>query len=42
MKCEQCGEAMFSTSVHRKIEHIVASVKRLTSELTTLEYDSVA
>lgn len=42
MKCEQCGEIVFSASVYRKIEHIVASVKNLTSELTILEYDSVA
>lgn len=42
MKCEQCGEVVFSTSVHRKIEHIVANVKKLTSELTSLEYDNVA
>lgn len=42
MKCEQCGEVVFSTSVHRKIEHIVESVKKLTSELTILEYDKVA
>lgn len=42
MKCEQCGEVVFSTSVRRKIEHIVANVKKLTSELTILEYDKVA
>ena len=42
MKCEQCGEVVFSTSVHRKIENIVANVKKLTSELTILEYNSVA
>ena len=42
MTCEQCGEVVFSTSVHRKIERIVADVKKLTSELTILEYDKVA
>ena len=41
-ECEQCGEIVFSTSVHRKIERIVATVKQLTSELTILEYDTVA
>lgn len=42
MKCIQCGEVLFSTSVHRKIEKIVAHVKTLTSELTILEYSNVA
>lgn len=41
-ECEQCGDVVFSASVHRKIEHIVATVKKLTSELTILEYDKVA
>lgn len=42
MKCEQCGEIVFSASVHRKIEQIVCAVKNLASELTILEYDQVA
>ena len=42
MKCEQCGEVVFSTSVHRKIEHIAANAKKLASELTILGYDKVA
>ena len=41
-KCEQCGDTVFSTSVHRKIESIVAAARSLASELTILEYDAVA
>lgn len=41
-ECDQCGDVVFSTSGHRKIEHIVALAKQLTSELTILEYDKVA
>lgn len=41
-ECDQCGDVVFSVSVHRKIEHIVTLAKQLASELTILEYDKVA
>ncbi|GAA0265799.1 hypothetical protein GCM10008922_26150 [Faecalicatena contorta] len=42
MKCSQCGEVLFKASVHQNIEKIMKKAKSLASELTVLEYDTVA
>ena len=42
MKCEQCGEVLFSASVIEKIEELIESLDKISSKIFILDYSSAA
>ena len=42
LKCDQCGEELFSSSTLEKIEHIVELARKLSSEVSIIDYRNVA
>ena len=42
LKCDQCGEELFSSSTLEKIEHIVELARKLSSEVSIIDYGNVA
>ncbi|MBR0287994.1 MAG: type II toxin-antitoxin system MqsA family antitoxin [Selenomonadaceae bacterium] len=41
-KCDQCGEALFSTSVVEKIEKLVAAYKKNSEKISVIDYNQAA
>lgn len=42
MKCEQCGEVVYSASVMEKIDDILDKVKTIASKIFIMDYDEAA
>ena len=42
LKCDQCGEIVFSLSVIAKIEKIIAAYKNTSSKVSIIDYNKAA
>ncbi|MGN0193783.1 MAG: type II toxin-antitoxin system MqsA family antitoxin [Pseudoramibacter sp.] len=42
MKCEQCGDVLYSASVTERLYELMEKAESLASELTVIEYDKIA
>lgn len=42
MRCEQCGEQFFSTSVMERIEIILEKIEKKEESILVLDYDTAA
>ena len=42
LRCEQCGEEFFATSVLEKIDSILAQVQKIASKIFIMDYQNAA
>ena len=42
LKCDQCGEELFSSATLEKIEHIVDLARNISCEVSIIDYGNVA
>lgn len=42
MRCEQCGDVLYSASVTERLYELMEKSESLVSELTVMEYDKTA
>ena len=42
LKCDQCGEILFSMSVLEKIEDLIAACKKIAPKISIIDYNKAA